>query len=152
MALFLVRHAQAGHRGFGPNDTSRCLSEDGQAQARSLVEALRDVSITRLISSPYERCRQTLAPLSEATRLTVESMPALAEGMPFEPVLALFDQLPEGSVLCSHGDVIPDVIQALARRGLEVRGEPRWNKGSVWVLQRCGGEWTEGSSFRLVAR
>ncbi len=149
MALFLVRHAQAGHRGFGPHDKERCLSDDGQAQARALVGALRTVTITRLLSSPYIRCRQTLAPLAEATDLTVESTPTLAEGMPFEPVLTLFSHLPEGSVLCSHGDVIPEVVEALIRRGLDVCGERRWNKGSVWVLERSGDEWTQGHSFRL---
>jgi 8-oxo-dGTP diphosphatase len=149
MSLFLVRHAQAGHRSYGPQDESRTLSEGGEAQAQALVTALGDTTVTRLLSSPYARCRQTLGPLAVATGLDVEPTACLAEGMPFEPVLHLFGQLPEGAVLCSHGDVIPEVIDALIRRGLRVQGEPRWNKGAVWVLDRTADQWTTGRSFRL---
>jgi 8-oxo-dGTP diphosphatase len=39
-------------------------------------------------------------------------------------------------VLCSHGDVIPETIDALARRGCEIVGEPDWRKASVWQLGR----------------
>ena len=37
-------------------------------------------------------------------------------------------------MLCSHGDVIPDLVQALARRGTEVLTPPDWRKASIWVL------------------
>ena len=39
-------------------------------------------------------------------------------------------------MLCSHGDVIPDTMAALQRRGCLVVGEPDWRKATVWVLQR----------------
>jgi 8-oxo-dGTP diphosphatase len=149
MAVFLVRHAQAGHRGFGPGDQERALSTSGEAQAAALVLALKATLITRLVSSPFLRCVQTLEPLAAALGVTIETTPLLAEGMPFEPVLELLAGLPEGSVLCSHGDVIPDVVQALLRRGLQIHGEPRWNKGSVWSLHRTNNEWTDGHSFVL---
>lgn len=149
MALFLIRHAQAGQRVFGPHDRDRPLSPEGEVQARGLITALNNETITRLLSSPFPRCQQTLAPLAAWTGLAVETTPKLAEGMPFEPVLDMMAELPEGAVLCSHGDVIPDVVQALVRRGLAVVGEPRWSKGSVWVLERDGEDWTEARSFRL---
>jgi len=60
----------------------------------------------------------------------------LGEATGFEGALALLAELPDGSVLCSHGDVIPDTIAALERRGCRFVGEPNFRKASVWVLTR----------------
>ena len=39
------------------------------------------------------------------------------------------------AVLCSHGDVIPEVLAALQHEdGLDLGAAPRCQKGSVWVL------------------
>ena len=46
--------------------------------------------------------------------------------------------LPDHSVLCSHGDLIPAVIELLVRQGTEQDGPSNWRKGSVWVLERDG--------------
>jgi 8-oxo-dGTP diphosphatase len=137
MALYLVRHAKAGSRGKwdGPDD-DRPLTEAGWTQARALVARFADVPVSRLLSSPYLRCRQTLEPLAQDADVEVEISPLLAEGGRFEAVLALLDTLPEHAVLCSHGDVIPDTIDALVRRGMTIEGEPEWRKASTWVLDR----------------
>jgi 8-oxo-dGTP diphosphatase len=118
-------------------------------QAAALVTTLASTKVSRILSSPYARCRQTLTPLAEATGLPLESKPELSEGAPFEPVLQLLEELPDGAVLCSHGDLIPDVMQALMRRGLVVHGDEHWTKGSVWVLERNDGTITDARSFRL---
>ena len=82
------------------------------------------------------RCVQTVEPVAKQWGTSVELAEVLAEGRSFLEVLDLLEDLPDGSVLCSHGDVIPDVIDALVRRGLEVDGTPDWRKGSTWVLTR----------------
>ncbi len=64
----------------------------------------------------------------------------LAEEQGFDGALELLATLPEGSVLCSHGDVIPDTIGALERRGTTIAGTPEWRKASVWVLLREGAQ------------
>jgi hypothetical protein len=38
--------------------------------------------------------------------------------------------------MCSHGDIIPAVIQALKRSGTTLRTPTDWRKTSVWVLKR----------------
>lgn len=63
---------------------------------------------------------------------------ALIEGARFEDTLELLGTVANLSVLCSHGDVIPATIDALVRRGMEVRGEPDWRKASTFVLHREG--------------
>jgi 8-oxo-dGTP diphosphatase len=44
--------------------------------------------------------------------------------------------------MCSHGDVIPAVVLALAEHGVEMRDPRVWKKGSTWVLERDGGLFT----------
>ena len=137
-SLYVVRHAHAGTRGeYDGPDEERPLTDRGWRQARGLVEVLGDVGITRLLTSPYVRCRQTLEPLGEALGLPVEVDERLAEGSGFGPVLDLAEELREApAVLCSHGDVIPDLLEALVRRGMELQDPARWPKGSTWVLVR----------------
>ncbi|MGE0879681.1 MAG: histidine phosphatase family protein [Acidimicrobiia bacterium] len=144
-SLYLVRHAKAGDRhDYRGDDRLRPLTKPGWRQAEGLVALLADVSITRLLSSPYTRCMQTLEPLAAARSMPVEPDPRLAEGNGFTPVLALFDELGEqgdGTVLCSHGDVIPEVVDALVRRGARMLGQPDWRKGATWKLDRDGDTW-----------
>jgi 8-oxo-dGTP diphosphatase len=139
MSLFLVRHAKAGERSrwTGP-DQARPLSGKGRAQADALARLLADRVRGRILSSPYLRCVQTVEPLARKVGLAVEPTDALAEGRPFEPVLALVAGVPDGSVLCSHGDLVPDVIEALRRRGATIAGAVDWRKGVTWVLDREG--------------
>lgn len=136
--LYVVRHAHAGSRdqADGP-DHLRPLSERGERQAQALIEVLGEAGITRLVSSPYTRCMQTLEPLAAALGLAVEADGRLAEGSGFGPALALAEELAgETAVVCSHGDVIPDLLEALVRRGMELQDPARWPKGSTWVLTR----------------
>jgi 8-oxo-dGTP diphosphatase len=84
---------------------------------------------------------QTLEPLAQTLGTEVQR---LFEGEPFEGVLDLLAEVEDHAVLCSHGDVIPAVIQALVRRGMEVQTPPDWRKASVWVLRRKKGRITKG--------
>jgi 8-oxo-dGTP diphosphatase len=88
---------------------------------------------------------QTLEPLAARLHSQVMPEPRLAEGYDREGALELITTLPNGSVLCSHGDVIPDVMAALQRRRAEIIGDPDWRKGTVWVLAREDGEVTEAA-------
>lgn len=137
--IYLVRHAKAGDRtGWTGDDLHRPLSKAGWRQSRSLAERLGPLGVTALYSSPYVRCAQTLAPLSDTLGVDVELDERLAEGRPFEPVLDLLADVEFGAVLCSHGDIIPDVVQALHRRGMQLDTPPDWRKATTWVLKRKG--------------
>lgn len=140
--LYLVRHAKAGERAkWDGDDRLRPLSKKGWRQAEALAVRLAPLvsSDSLLVSSPYIRCRQTLEPLDRAVALGVRNESCLAEGYDRDGALELLDTLPNGSVMCSHGDVIPDVMAALQRRGTEFITDPDWRKATVWVLTRTGG-------------
>ena len=135
--LYLVRHAKAGDRSaWRGDDRLRPLSKEGRRQADSLARRLARSTSGELVSSPYERCLQTVQPLSAVVRQPVREDGRLGEAAGFEGALALIGELPDGSVMCSHGDVIPETIDALQRRGCTIVGEPNWRKASVWVLTR----------------
>ena len=136
--IFLVRHAKAGPRDRSVvDDRPRPLTPPGWEQAKALVDPLIEAGANPpLLSSPYIRCVQTLEPLAERLGTTVQGDERLAEGRPFESMLELMQETADGSVLCSHGDMIPDVMAALERRGCVITTEPNWKKGAVWVLER----------------
>ena len=143
MTVYLVRHAKAGsRRNWSGPDTERPVSKPGQRQAVALAAALRDEPITRVIASPYVRCVQTVAELAKKLGVHVDTSEALAEGAPVDDAAALLDKLArEHAVLCSHGDVIGDLLMLLADRGVRL-DDSRLEKGSTWVLECDDGQVT----------
>ncbi len=143
----MVRHADAGHRGGRDvPDEARPLSERGWRQADGLRDQLADAGITRLLASPSVRCRQTLEPLGERLGVDVESDERLAEGTGAAGALAVArDVRHVGAVLCSHGDVIPDLLEALVASGTKLKDELRWQKASTWVLTWDSDELASGT-------
>jgi 8-oxo-dGTP diphosphatase len=146
--LFVVRHAKAGsrHEWDGDDDSQRPLTKPGRRQAAALVERLRAEPVTAVWSSPYLRCTQTVEPLAAALGLDVHTDARLGEGRSFEGALAVLREVPDGTVLCSHGDVIPDLLLALARRGTELRTPPDWRKASIWLLDAPDAEGHVGTA------
>jgi probable phosphomutase (TIGR03848 family) len=55
------------------------LDETGREQAAAVAARLSSVTLDALVSSPMERCRETVAPLAAATGLPVRIEPRLAE-------------------------------------------------------------------------
>ena len=143
--LYLVRHADAGHRSEWPGkDVDRPLSPKGQRQANGLRDLLADSDATRLLSSPYTRCVQSLEPLGKRLHLPVEPDERLAEGAGAKALVLAHELADTDAVLCSHGDVIPDVLEGLLQEGLKLRDELRWQKASTWVLTWDGGRPAKG--------
>jgi 2,3-bisphosphoglycerate-dependent phosphoglycerate mutase len=72
--LYLVRHCQAAGQ-----EPDAPLTDIGQQQAIALADWINDVSIGRIISSPFVRAYQSIVPLSEHLRLTIEVDDRLVE-------------------------------------------------------------------------
>jgi 8-oxo-dGTP diphosphatase len=154
MPLFLVRHAKAGKRSKwledpanDNDDRKRTLDDKGILQAAALADRLTDFAPTLLLSSPFMRCIQTLEPLGSNISVIVTPDERLAEDNPFEPILELLESCPDNAVLCSHGDMIPMVTDALERRGMVVTGMRDSRKASVWVLERQKGIIVRGHAW-----
>jgi 8-oxo-(d)GTP phosphatase len=126
--VLLVRHARAGDRAeWTDDDRVRPLDKKGRRQAEALVAPLAGYALTRLVSSPYVRCVETLEPLATRLKLPIEREDAIAEGASAEEGLALLGRLGPGPVvLCTHGDVMESLVGEDAPK----------KKGSTWLLAR----------------
>ena len=72
--IYIVRHCKAeGQEADAP------LTADGLAQADRLADLLMDSQIGRIISSPYVRAKDSVAPLAERLKLQVELDARLVE-------------------------------------------------------------------------
>jgi 8-oxo-dGTP diphosphatase len=144
--LLLVRHAHAGdkYRWEGP-DSVRPLSAAGQAEAAGLLIRLEDYPLERILSSPTVRCQQTVQPLARDRYLGVECHPALGVDADLAVVLALLlDLQAQSAVVCTHGEVIGQVLARLVVDGLTVDQPLVWPKGSSWLLEGTDGRFTFG--------
>ena len=137
MTLYIVRHAKAGKRSEwdGP-DTLRPLSDKGWEQSQAIAEKLIDLKPSSLISSPAVRCMQTLEPLSKATKIKIVTDQRLFEDGDVAKMFELLVDAQDSTVISSHGDMIPEVIKILQRRGMEIYSKPDWRKATVWVVER----------------
>ena len=144
MAVLLVRHAAAGdRRQWDGDDRHRPLTDVGYRQAIALGSLLSPFEPARVISSPAARCVETVAPLAEALNLEVERAEALFEGETRKALDLVRGYRDENVALCSHGDVIPYVIEALEREeSLTITTEVRWKKASTWVLDHGDHGWS----------
>lgn len=135
MTIYLVRHAKAGSRSKweGPDDR-RPLSKPGRRQAISIADAIAAANPTRIVTSPYLRCRQTVEPLAGRAGVSIDLADALAEGAPLDDSLVLLDKvIRETAVLCTHGDVMGNLLLHFQAHGAHLDSD-RLEKGSVWLL------------------
>ena len=148
--VYLVRHAHAGRKSEwrGP-DRARPLSAEGRMQALGLIDQLRDHRVRRVLSSPAERCLQTVEPLASRRGLVVEPSDALGVDGSAAGVLELLAS-PDlhQTLLCTHGEIIGEVFDQLRELGIELSDQPRWPKGSTWVIGHDGGQAWKGSYLR----
>ena len=133
--IHVVRHADAGTKsGWAAPDVQRPLTALGRRQAEALARRLAALEVSRVISAPAVRCMETVAPLAAALGIEVEAEPVLAEGTPPAAVDGLLARLDSATVLCSHGDIVGNLIDSLTARGVQRNGQLHWQKASTWVL------------------
>ena len=157
--IHLVRHASAGQRGGydqGP-DRDRPLDDVGRQQAQLIADVIGPVD--SIVSSTFARCVQTVKPLADANGIPVETDEALEEltGVPITEAgsawvtpawlggraLGLVERLLVTGVprivLCSHGDVVPALMAALAGRDRLGLSDVRCRKAGRYVLEFVDG-------------
>ncbi|TYB62853.1 NUDIX hydrolase [Nonomuraea sp. PA05] len=134
--LVLVRHGSAGSRSeWEGDDAARPLDTDGVSQAQTLATALPAYRPESLISSPSARCVQTLEPYAALTGAEIKTEPLLSEeSQDPQKTPALVGKLPGPAAVCSHGKVLPGLIEALSGKDVHLR------KGSFGVLHQAGGQ------------
>jgi broad specificity phosphatase PhoE len=152
--LVFIRHA---HRNNDEPSRDNGLSEKGELQVKRLVKFVRarlDKRVPVFFTSPKKRCIQTLSPVAEDFKSEVTVDERLSEQGPNESrvhYLARIDEFldfwkyecNELTVICSHGDFIPVLIEKLtqAKTGLKKGGygEIEYLEGQsylTWLVQK----------------
>jgi phosphohistidine phosphatase SixA len=140
---YLVRHAKAGSRErWTAPDRDRPLTDAGRVQAAGLVKVIGR-GARSIKSSPYKRCVETVVPLAKALGLRVEEEDRLAEGAGPDWALAKLATA-GGTVLCTHGDVMAEVVISLADSKVPMQGGMLWAKGATWAFDIAGGRIVAG--------
>jgi 8-oxo-(d)GTP phosphatase len=138
--IVLVRHGHAGTKeGWAGDDRLRPLDARGRRQAKHLLGVLVPLSPTRLVSSPYTRCLQTMELVSTKTGLPIEEDVAFtpnAAQRAVEVVRGLSSLDPSSRVaICTHGEVIGEVLGVIASEdGIRLSRRPPGLKGCAWIL------------------
>lgn len=129
MPLLVIRHASAGDRqAWRGDDRKRPLDDRGRKQAAALTRELAAFPVDRVLSSPYDRCVQTVEPLAASKGLTVEVRDELGEERQSTDGAQLVRSLAGQPVaVCVHGG-LSDV--ALGQRQ---------TKGETLVVEADGG-------------
>ena len=129
--MLLLRHASAGERLSSPDvDRFRRLDETGRSVARQLVWSLADRAITKVVSSPFPRCVESVVPLAESRGLAVEQHWELAPDASFDDLMTLLVDLPDTTLVSTHREIFEKLL------GWDAPCE----KGAVWVMERSGPE------------
>lgn len=157
--VLLVRHGSAGSRaGWNGDDRERPLDEAGRAQAGALVWLLTRFDVRQIVSADYVRCVQTMEPLSAAVGLLITDEHLFSEdGYPgneskAERALRGIGGEGVGSVICSQGNVIPDLITRIALKdGVNVSDPVIAKKGSTWSLTFANGQLHAAEYFPQLA-
>jgi hypothetical protein len=119
LTLLVIRHARAGKRSqWEGDDRRRPLDERGTNQARDLVDVLAPFEIGRILSSPYDRCVQTVEPLAAARGLTVEPRDELGEERQgIDGVTLARSLLGEAVALCVHAGLSDVAFDESLKKG-----------------------------------
>jgi 8-oxo-dGTP diphosphatase len=145
--LLIVRHAKAGtKRRWKGEDALRPLDSEGVAQAARLADVAPCYGPSRIASADLVRCADTVRPVSKDLGLPIDIQPMLGRlGYTADPRAALAwvrDQIDAGgtSLLCSQGEVIPDLMTRLSAGSSVKMRRPAARKGSVWALSFAAGK------------
>jgi 8-oxo-dGTP diphosphatase len=145
--IHLIRHAKAKNRlTWEEPDYLRPLTKRGRREALAIAARLGEEPLTRLVSSPFVRCLQTLEPLAVVLDLPIETTDALAEGADGESAADLMLSLAGNDLIacCTHGDVVFEVVDLVARSGVPLDGPHAAAVASTWVLEVEDGRFAGG--------
>lgn len=142
--MVVVRHAHAGERSaWIGDDRVRPLSPTGRTEAEALVDRIVAEKPTKILSSMATRCLETVEPLARKLDRQVETEPRLFEGTGLDDVAQLVSELDPTTVtvLCTHGDIVPRLLEVVRRAGVDIDEPLQWPKASVWILRRNAAGW-----------
>lgn len=139
--VIVVRHAEkAGLSGDVP------LTPDGEARARALASIAREAGVSAIVTTQFQRTRQTGAPAAAALGITADVVAASADAREHARQIAslIRDRYQGKSVLVvGHSNTVPAIIEALGGPSMRDLCDSEYDR--LFVLA-----FGEGSPGRLV--
>ncbi len=121
-AIIALRHGKAvPPQSWDGPDGTRPLLQRGVDQALSVAPGIAAYRPAKLISSTAERCLRTIAPVARMTGLEVREKQQISQdayqvgGPAVARIVAKRLRAATTTVLCSHGPVLPQIIDEVAR-------------------------------------
>jgi 8-oxo-dGTP diphosphatase len=103
-----------------------------------LAARVGSAKFTALFSSPYPRCLETLEPLRRCAGIEVKPDERLSEATTLVALESFLMGLDNDGVyvVCSHGNVVPALVELLVGRQVSTLPEPILSsKGSIWDIE-----------------
>jgi broad specificity phosphatase PhoE len=88
-----------------------------------------------------------MEPLAVQVGAEVAEDARLFEGAERREIATLLDEVADAAdgdatvVVCSHGDVIPILLDLLVEAGMRPERNLVWQKASTWIVDRADGRW-----------
>jgi 8-oxo-dGTP pyrophosphatase MutT (NUDIX family)/phosphohistidine phosphatase SixA len=120
-ALIVLRHAKATQRSdWKGEEAKRPLLSEGQKHAKALIPVLAAYGPKVLVTSPWKRCRDTVAPYAKWAKKTLVERGQLTERSTKRSPLStkkvvrhLLGESKSG-LICTHRPALPSVLEPLA--------------------------------------
>lgn len=121
-ALIVLRHAKATPRAeWKGEEAKRPLLPEGVVQAKALSPLLAAYGPKRLITSPWKRCHDTIAPYAKQSKKTLVERSQLTElsnkrrPLSTKKVVAGLLGTSKSGLICTHRPALPSVLEPLAQ-------------------------------------
>ncbi|MEW6871721.1 NUDIX hydrolase [Trueperella pyogenes] len=119
--VLIVRHARSVKRSVhAGSETTRPLTKTGKTRAKRLVGVLSGYGVVNIVSSPWKRCRDTVAPYALASGQDVDMCAALTEAAheeaPHAAAGVVNNVIRRGvpTAVCVHRPTLPTLVAELA--------------------------------------
>ena len=142
--VLLVRHAE---RAPGTGDVP--ISDVGQSRAQALAEIGKVAGVSAIITTQFQRTRQTAAPLAEALGITPVVVGTQSDGVKHaaEVAAAVRQQAGKTVLVVGHSNTVSAIVAALGGPKFADYCDPAYDNLVTMVLDAEGGVRTVRSKF-----
>lgn len=120
-AIIILRHAKATLRSdWKGEEAKRPLLPEGEIQAKRLVNLLAAYGPKQLVTSPWKRCHDTIAPYAKKAKRTLVERGQLTElankrrPLSTKKVVGALLGESKSGLICTHRPALPSVLEPLA--------------------------------------
>jgi broad specificity phosphatase PhoE len=145
--VLLVRHAE---RAPGTGDVA--ISDVGQARAQALAEIGKIAGVSAIITTQFQRTRQTAAPLAAALGITPATVTTQSDvkAHAAEVAAAVRQQAGKTVLVVGHSNTVSAIVAALGGPSMRDFCEPEYDNLITVVLDAEGGVRTVRSKFGVA--